>query len=230
MNLQHLDLSENEIGVDGAVAIAKALKNAVNLQHLDLSENNIGDDGAVAIAEGLKNAASLQRLNLKWNRIGPDGVAALAEGISSVKEGPKILIQGSRIVGKSTLLRHIENQWAEGKFMQSFPLVILVDLGHTPSNQITNLESILEYHSYKFQWPDTASVAFVARELSHTGGDGICFLLDAIYYSSPQSPTHNDYIYQLIRGDILPNAAVMATIPEYFYYYIPLREHFTFLL
>jgi hypothetical protein len=50
-------LGENNIGDDGAKAIAEALKvNAVKTTVL-LGDNNIGDEGAIAIAEVLKDIA-----------------------------------------------------------------------------------------------------------------------------------------------------------------------------
>ena len=131
---------------------------------------------------------------------------SLDEVVNSVKKGSKILIKGEPGIGKTTILRHIAKQWAEGKLLQRFQLVILIQLGHIPSSRISNLESLLEYHSHDY--PDTASVA---RELGRTGGEGICFLLDALDEYSPQTLTHSDYIYKLIRGDRLPNAALMVT-------------------
>ena len=131
---------------------------------------------------------------------------SLDEVVNSVKNGSKILMEGRPGVGKTTILRHIAKQWAEGKLLGRFQLVILIRLGHIPSSRISNLDSMLEYHSHDY--PDTASVA---RELGRTGGEGICFLLDALDEYSPQTPTHSDYIYQLIRGDRLPNAALMVT-------------------
>ena len=130
----------------------------------------------------------------------------LDEVVNSVKKGSKILMEGRPGVGKTTILRHIAKQWAEGKLLWRFQLVMLIRLGHIPSSRISNLDSMLEYHSHDY--PDTASVA---RELGRTGGEGICFLLDALDEYSPQTPTHSDYIYQLIRGDRLPNAALMVT-------------------
>ena len=95
---------------------------------------------------------------------------------------------------------------SNGEKENSFQFVILIRLGDIPSSRISNLESMLEYHSYDY--PDTASVA---RELGRTGGEGACSLLDALDEYSPQLPTHSDYIYQLIRGDRLPNAALIVT-------------------
>ena len=79
--LQILDLRENIIGSDGAVALAEGLKCYTNLQTLVLTGNSIGSDGAVALAEGLKCCTNLQTLDLSWNSIGSDGAVALAEGL-----------------------------------------------------------------------------------------------------------------------------------------------------
>jgi len=130
---------------------------------------------------------------------------SLDEVVDSVKKGSKILMEGRPGVGKKkTMLRHIAKQWAEGKLLQSFQL--LIRLSHIPSSRISNLESMLEYLSHDYL--DTASVA---RELSRTGGEGACFLLDALDEYSPQLPTHSDYIYQLMKGDRLPNVALIVT-------------------
>ena len=150
------------------------------------------------------------RMQGKYN-LTVDGV------VNSVKEGSKILIEGRPGVGKTTLLRHIAKQWAELKYLQNFPLVVLVLLGHTPSSRITKLDSMLEYHSHGY--PDTASVA---RELDHTGGKGICFLLDALDEYLPQE---GDFIHQLIKGETHPDAAVIVTSRPNASYH--LQQHFT---
>ena len=44
----------NNIGDEGATAIAKALETNTTLSKLDLMYNNIGDEGATAIAKALE--------------------------------------------------------------------------------------------------------------------------------------------------------------------------------
>ena len=84
--------------------------------------------------------------------------------------------------------------------------MLLFQLGRTNGSRITNLESMLKYRSPD---QDTASVA---RELDRTGGEGICFLLDAINEYTPQSPVDDDYVYKLIKGAVtLPKAAMIVT-------------------
>ena len=82
-NLQVLALSVNNIGAEGTVALADGLKSCSNLQDLDLSNNNIGDEGAVALADGLKSCSNLQDLTLTTNNIGDKGAVALADGLKS---------------------------------------------------------------------------------------------------------------------------------------------------
>ena len=78
-NLQTLYLTSNNIGSDGAKALADCLKHHTNLQTLYLYNNNIGSDGAKALADCLKHHTNLQALNLRSNHIGSDGVKALAD-------------------------------------------------------------------------------------------------------------------------------------------------------
>jgi hypothetical protein len=76
-----LDLEDNNIGAEGAKAIAEALKVNMILTTLGLSANSIGDEGAKAIAEALKVNAVLTDLALWINGIGDEGAIAIAEAL-----------------------------------------------------------------------------------------------------------------------------------------------------
>ena len=67
----------NNIGAEGAVALADGLKSCSNLQYLDLSANNISAEGAVALADGLKSCCNLQVMYLSTNNIGAEAEAAI---------------------------------------------------------------------------------------------------------------------------------------------------------
>ena len=56
--------SDNNIGDEGATAIAKALETNTTLSELDLYHNNIGDEGATAIAKALETNTTLSKLDL----------------------------------------------------------------------------------------------------------------------------------------------------------------------
>ena len=79
-NLRNLDLSYNNIGIDGAKAIGHCI-HSINLQSLQLGSNGIGFSGAKAIINGLESSISLQTLNLHSNDIGANGAQALADGL-----------------------------------------------------------------------------------------------------------------------------------------------------
>ncbi len=79
--LQTLHLSSNSIGSEGAVALADGLKLCIELQTLDLGCNSIGSEGAEALADGLKFCTKLRTLHLRDNSIGSEGAVALADGL-----------------------------------------------------------------------------------------------------------------------------------------------------
>ncbi|KAG0059741.1 hypothetical protein BGZ89_000158 [Linnemannia elongata] len=81
--LTTLDLSENEIGDNGAVALAEALKTNSTLTALYLGSNSIGDNGAVALSEALKTNSTLTTLNLFNNSIGDNGAEVLFEALET---------------------------------------------------------------------------------------------------------------------------------------------------
>ncbi len=78
-----LGLGGNNIGDEGAIAIAEALKVTAVLTKLDLSGRNfIGDDGAKVIAEALKVNAVLTELDLRFNSfMGDAGGKAVQDAV-----------------------------------------------------------------------------------------------------------------------------------------------------
>ncbi len=62
-------LAGNEIGDEGARAIAKALKMNSTLSLINLQDNQIGDYGALAFAEALNHRFTLYSIDLSRNRI-----------------------------------------------------------------------------------------------------------------------------------------------------------------
>jgi hypothetical protein len=68
------------MGNKGATAIAEALKVNLSLTTLQLDRNEIGNEGASAIAE-VKVNSSLGTLYLGFNNIGKEGTSALYEAM-----------------------------------------------------------------------------------------------------------------------------------------------------
>jgi Ran GTPase-activating protein (RanGAP) involved in mRNA processing and transport len=88
----HLNLKKNQdvtnlcigscnIGDEGAIALAKALKDNETLLKLEIHCNLFGDEGAIAFAEMLKVNTTLKTLNLYGNKIGDKGAKALANAL-----------------------------------------------------------------------------------------------------------------------------------------------------
>jgi GTPase SAR1 family protein len=94
--LTTLDLVANKIGVDGAKALAPLLKDMPALTTLSLHSNKIGDDGAKALAPSLKDMPALTTLELSFNNIGDDGRKALA---LAIKACPGVLSKA--VIGRS---------------------------------------------------------------------------------------------------------------------------------
>jgi len=63
-SLRVLDLSYNNLGPKGCLAVAEALKANSSLTSLDLQLNNIGDEGARAIGKALLDNGSMTEINL----------------------------------------------------------------------------------------------------------------------------------------------------------------------
>jgi Leucine-rich repeat (LRR) protein/GTPase SAR1 family protein len=76
--LKSLNLAYNQIGDEGAIAIAERLPGLISL---DLLRNGIGDGGVEAIAERLHGLISL---NLSNNLIADEGATAIAERLSAL--------------------------------------------------------------------------------------------------------------------------------------------------
>jgi hypothetical protein len=80
--LTKLELWNNNIGDEGAKAIAEALKVNAVVTTLLLYGNNVGSEGAIAIAETLKVNAVLTKLNLEYNSsMGDAGKKAVRDAV-----------------------------------------------------------------------------------------------------------------------------------------------------
>ena len=77
-HLEALNLSYNNIGLDGIATLANGCEHMIKLRHLNLSHNSIGPDGATALAGGLKYVTELETLDLSYNNIGSKGATRLA--------------------------------------------------------------------------------------------------------------------------------------------------------
>jgi serine/threonine protein kinase/Ran GTPase-activating protein (RanGAP) involved in mRNA processing and transport len=75
-----LNLEHNNLGDDGAAAIAGAIKYTL-ITTVNLSHNKIGPSGAGFLADALLENTAITALNLASNSIGPNGASYLAEAL-----------------------------------------------------------------------------------------------------------------------------------------------------
>eukprot|EP01031_Cornospumella_fuschlensis_P023385 gene23385-28377_t len=80
--VQMVDLGVNKVSNAGAVALGEALKaGSCRLGWLCLKRNQIGNAGAIAIGAALKENTTIQCLDLSANQIEDGGAIALADGL-----------------------------------------------------------------------------------------------------------------------------------------------------
>jgi len=79
--LKTLNLANNNLGAEGAKAVAECLVKNATVRDLNLMINNISDDGAGALALMLKENTALTSLNLIFNMITDNGASRLADGL-----------------------------------------------------------------------------------------------------------------------------------------------------
>jgi hypothetical protein len=79
--LQDIDLTDNSIGDEGALAIAEMLRVNSTLQEMNLQDNGIGDDGAIAIAAALEFNYSQQDIYLDGNEIASENCQLIDQAL-----------------------------------------------------------------------------------------------------------------------------------------------------
>ena len=96
-SLTNLCVRCNELGPEGAAALAAQLRACPALSSLDLAQNYLGAGGAAALAEGLRGSA-VTSLNLAFNGVGAGGVAKLAAVLGQT-EIAHLNLMGSSLCG-----------------------------------------------------------------------------------------------------------------------------------
>ena len=95
--LKDLQMARVGIGGESAVVLAKGLQISKALEVIDLSSNSIGSNGAIALANCLKNCSVLHVINLQSNEIGSEGALALVKKLKSWPKLEKLYLRGNDI-------------------------------------------------------------------------------------------------------------------------------------
>lgn len=96
-SVQRLNLNHNLLGELAGCYLGPAIEENVTINHLDLSWNNIRLEGANKIAEGLAKNNTMEIANLGWNGFGDAGAAACAEMLKENKTLEELILSNNRI-------------------------------------------------------------------------------------------------------------------------------------
>ena len=94
--LVSLNISGNEVGVEGAKGLAKLLARGT-LKELKAEDNELGNSGAKRIAKGLKKSSTITSLNVCSSEVGGTGALAIATEAAKLKCLEKIAMNGNAI-------------------------------------------------------------------------------------------------------------------------------------
>ena len=98
ISLGELDISNSDIGDDGASVLSKALSRTTTLKSLAIKQCNIGEAGTSAIATALTYNSSLTVLLMNGNAIGSYGVSELSLALCSNSTLKELSLTGDQTI------------------------------------------------------------------------------------------------------------------------------------
>ena len=106
-----------------------------------------------------------------------------------------VLIEGAPGSGKTTLTWHMLQQWAEGKLLHQFSLLIPISLSNADPTILnaTCLADVLPHESKDL-------CEKVAKAIAEKSGKGVCFLVDAWDEAPPAFFQQSSYLHQFLMG------------------------------
>ena len=125
-------------------------------------------------------------------------------GVMADGSRPKVvLIEGAPGVGKTTFAWDQCRQWAEGKLLQAYSIVLLLPLRDNNIRQITSLPSLFRHSQRQVREE-------VSRRVAESEGKGCLIWLEAWDELRNDLRSHSLFI-ELIRGIQLPAATIYIT-------------------
>ena len=115
-----------------------------------------------------------------------------------------VLVEGAPGVGKTTFASELCKQWADGKFLQEWSVVVMVKLRDERTRAAKNIYDILYY-------PENEIRKEVAKELVCRNGEGLLLILDGYDELSDNQRHFNSVIQQLMSRELLCLATLMVT-------------------
>ena len=114
-----------------------------------------------------------------------------------------VLIEGAPGVGKTTFAWHQCRQWAEGKLLQAYSIVLLLPLRDNNIRQISSLAGLFRHSRGQVREE-------VSRRVADSGGSGGLIWLEA-WDELPADLRSHSLFTELIQGIQLPAATIFIT-------------------
>ena len=133
--------------------------------------------------------------------IGISGIASLRSDGTPPCSG--VLIVGAPGIGKTSLVRQLCLEWAQGKLLQHYEIVLLIQLRDRCLIEANSIGEIIDPDDH-----DNGMAIF--REIKKRRGVKVLIIFDG-YDEAPAELMKNRVVQRLIRGTTLPSATVLIT-------------------
>ena len=208
-HLETLDLSQNNLGVPGATALARVISRLQHqsqsdvgmihgfmtqpffLSRIHLNQTNLGDEGLCAFIENIDGVCHLDKLELKGNEIHATGVSCLADAVCS----GKIVLKGTldlsdNPLGTVAIGRMLGSNHCQPWYVYLSSCELTTAGGGLPNTDSLNLgdnisgETVRDVGQQLCQMPQNNTITGLVLDGNSFTGEGI-HILAAFLYISP---------------------------------------------
>lgn len=159
--------------------VAAMLRNNVTIEELQFRRNDIGDDGALALAAVLAEKSALKLIDLRENHISIAGVKAIAEALERSERVHKVVVHpGGKIeaLGASEAVNDLESGVSVAKTVcivdlrdnQSKPEEVRKNVDVVVRRTRCNLEKERNQQQRKFNRASSADALEIVEDCSGT--------------------------------------------------------------